>query len=354
MRKFSSRGYRVTVVFDGATPPAKRSTSVDRTRKREESAAAARRLVDDGGDITEVNRLAASACVFDGRINARLAAQLRQLELCEVYIAPGEADAQLVLLQEMHIAEGATVFVYATDSDLIVLGVKSLLYQVSERNRQLSGMVISSDLLFQPTPAALQQSTAAHSFLRQLHGAPKDHNPEATATPLPEATARIMLLFYSMVVGNDYAKFHNIGPAAAARLLLRVSPYIPQAVLEGMEPSLSVATIIGELAEGVLSESGMEDTDGARTEVDDRLMAAYSMFRHPVVWDPLADELRHLSGIGSTAGIARHTGQSVANRLCIDMRKSSHIIPTGIMPTMGWLGSCSCRVLPTSLVCLRL
>lgn len=84
--------------------------------------------------------------------------------------------------------------------------------------------VHGTDLLFKPDQAEFRQNTAAHVFLRQLHGLPKEYDADLIANPLPEATARNRLLLYAIVVGNDYAKFENIGLAAVARLPLVVTP----------------------------------------------------------------------------------------------------------------------------------
>ncbi|CAM9535560.1 unnamed protein product, partial [Pylaiella littoralis] len=111
------------------------------------------------------------------------------------------------------------VYVYANDSDLIVLGVRALLYEASERNRQLSGVYINTDFIFKPPEMAFRRNTTAHAFLRLLHGLPTEYDPALVANPLPDATARDRLLLYAIVVGNDYAKFEHIGPAAAGRLL---------------------------------------------------------------------------------------------------------------------------------------
>ena len=85
-----SRGYEITVVFDGKTPPVKLGTSQARKIKREENATAARLLVNrGGGSRAEINKLASNACVFDSRTIAQIAALLRGQMKGEVYIAPG-------------------------------------------------------------------------------------------------------------------------------------------------------------------------------------------------------------------------------------------------------------------------
>lgn len=318
VKKFEARRFRVTVVFDGASAPAKRGTSDDRTRKRAEYAAAARLLAKKDGARVEVNRLASNACVFDSRVNARLAMRLREMIRGEVYIAPGEADPQLVLLQDIHLKSGANVYVYATDSDLIVLGVKSLLYEVSERNRQLSGMFIKTDALFQPTATDLRRAatTTASSFLRLVHGLPADSTTASMlGMTLCDKRARNRLLLYAIVVGNDYAKFAGIGPAAAGRLVSCLTrneqPASPSSSSASDEepPMFEFEEVEMELCQGVVREASLEDTAYARREVTGSLRAAYNMFRHALVWNPVVDELQHFSGADSITEITRHTGQ---------------------------------------------
>lgn len=319
---FENRGYKVTLVFDGGTPPAKAGTHEERTISREASPRAAEDLAGGGGSIQEVNRLATGACVFDAPVNARLAVRLRNLIKGDVYIAPAEADPQLVVFQNIHLARGAKVYVYATDSDLIVLGVEALLYEIRLRNGQLSGTCIMARCLFQPDSEALTRDNESNGFLRLLHGLPYKYDssslPDSApspAAPLPETSARKRLLLYAMVVGNDYAKFKRLGPAAAGQLLsdsaLGVSP--PE-TNNDMHPQTASSfadiegIIAGTLAECVLQHGGLAGTEGALEEVTEKLCAAYNMFRHALVWDPLVGHLRHFSGQESTALITRHTG----------------------------------------------
>ncbi|CAN0496003.1 unnamed protein product, partial [Scytosiphon promiscuus] len=102
MALFEARGYRVTVVLDGASPPAKAGTSDKRAISREEFGRQARELHKvSPKKRTQINTLASGACVFSSRTNARLAKHLRANIRGEVYVAPAEADPQLVVFQNI-------------------------------------------------------------------------------------------------------------------------------------------------------------------------------------------------------------------------------------------------------------
>ncbi|CAN0536116.1 unnamed protein product, partial [Scytosiphon promiscuus] len=68
----------------------------------------------------------------------------------EVYIAPGEADPQVVIIQNIHLERGARVYVFGNDSDFLVLGVKKLLSEVRMFRGCLTGHHIEADLVFKP------------------------------------------------------------------------------------------------------------------------------------------------------------------------------------------------------------
>lgn len=102
---FESRGFKVTVVLDGSTPPAKKSTSEARRTKREAAASEARELQRTGGRLTEINK---KASVFDSLVVARVATLLRPQIAGEVYIAPREADPQIVIFQDIYLETGVS------------------------------------------------------------------------------------------------------------------------------------------------------------------------------------------------------------------------------------------------------
>ncbi|CAN0470001.1 unnamed protein product, partial [Ectocarpus sp. 12 AP-2014] len=132
------------------------------------------------------------------------------------FISP---QAKRIVFQDIHLPTGANVYVYANDSDVTVLGVRDLLVEVVKKTRgELVGRCVRQRLLFQPTAWSFLRSGDAPGWLRQLHGihAPVDQGLDYT--PLPEPTARRRLLLFAMIVGNDFAKFKNVGSVTAARL----------------------------------------------------------------------------------------------------------------------------------------
>ncbi|CAN0417193.1 unnamed protein product, partial [Ectocarpus sp. 13 AM-2016] len=206
------------------------------------------------------NKLASAACAFDGRVTAEIATRLRARIGGEVYIAPGEADPQLVVFQDIHLATGANVYVYANDSDLTVLGVRDLLVEVVKNTRgELIGRCVRQRLLFQPTAWSFLRSGDAHGWLRQLHGIHTPVDEGLDYTPLPEPTARRRLLLFAMIVGNDFAKFKNVGPVTAARLA-----FVDAASGVWATSLLPFDAVVGDLASRLLVESKEEDTPAAR------------------------------------------------------------------------------------------
>ncbi|CBJ33934.1 exonuclease I Exo1 [Ectocarpus siliculosus] len=160
MKLFEDHNFLVTVVFDGRPPPVKSGTSQHRRERRKKSAQQARALHDAGGCPVEINKLASAACAFNGRVTAEIATRSRALIRGEVYIAPGEADPQLVVFQDIHLATGANVYVYANDSDLTVLGVRDLLVEVvknatTSRNSKMSDQLLPARLAFVDTESGV-------------------------------------------------------------------------------------------------------------------------------------------------------------------------------------------------------
>ena len=275
---FEERDYKFTIVFDGTSPPAKQGTSSARAKSR---------------------------------VNARIANHLRNQIEGEVYISPCEADPQIVMLQNIYLEMGAgEVYVYATDSDLIVLGAKKLLYDVQAVRGSVTGRCIETRLLFAPTAWSLGRDTPGHAWLRQLHGLPKDAqhlDPMMELRPLPAALATSRLLLYAIVVGNDYANFENIGPVRAADLVL--TPVEDAARDSTFDASPDFDAVVGELAERVIAASQKEDTPVRRRDIENDLRKCNIMFKHAVVWNPIEGVLQHASGACSSTDISVHTGE---------------------------------------------
>lgn len=302
IRRFERRGITVWVVFDGATPPAKGSTGDERRLRRESKAQEARQLDAAAGSRLKVSQLAAEACSFDTRTTAQIATLLRPKIDGRVYIAPREADPQLVVFQDLLFEKGYDVMVFGNDSDLIPLGVQKLLFEIKENRGALVGRCVVAKLVLSPQPWAFKKDTRAHAFLRQLHGLPKEHCKGLDATALEQEAARQRLVLFSVVAGNDFVKFGGIGPVTAAEIVLtavdRSNCYPPQAeswegVLEDIAIRVSRCSRDGDNTAGVMA----------------KLMKAFNMYTHPVVWDPSESTHRHLSRVESSADITKDTGE---------------------------------------------
>ena len=305
LKRFEKRGIAVTVVFDGAAPPAKGGTGDGRRASREKSGREARELDAAAGSRLQVSKLAANACSFDPRTTARIAALLRDEIAGSVYTSPREADPQLVVLQDLALADGVDVMVYGNDSDLIVVGVQKLLFEIKDRGGVLSGRCIVAKLILQPQPWAFKKDTEVHAFLRQLHGLPKEHDRDLDATPLDLGSARRRLVLFAAVAGNDFAKFRNIGPVAAAKIALT-----PVASVTSPRQSRAIADVLGEVAARVVQHSREGDTCVTLR----KLKTACNMFVHPVVWSPVRDRHEHLDRAESSVEVTSATGQPITSR----------------------------------------
>ena len=304
--RFEKRGIKVTVVFDGKAPPAKQDTGDTRRTKREEAAELAKELEDKAATRQQVNEAAANGCSFSVRTTARVARGLREGIKGQVYIAPREADPQIVVFQNVALEEGQDVYVYSSDSDLPVLGADKLLHTVEERHGILTGKYVIAQWILQPSSWAFQIDTPQHGFLRQLHGLPKEHDPNLEATALPLGRARERLMAFAMLAGNDYGNFKNIGSVNAATMALRpVLRPLPQHT----EASVSADACIGLLSEEVAQHAKSGDTAAARKDAAGKLWKMSCMFRHAVIWDPFTGAARHASNVESSPEMTQHTGR---------------------------------------------
>ena len=300
IKRLEDRGLTVWVVFDGATPPAKGSTGEGRRLRRERKETEARELDAAAGSRLKVNQLAAESCSFDARTTAQIATLLRSKIEGRVYIAPREADPQLVVFQDMLLDKGYDVVVYGNDSDLIPLGVEKLLFELTEQRGHLAGRCIIARLILQPQPWAFKKGTDAHAFLRQLHGLPKEHDKDLVATPLDREAARRRLIMFSIVAGNDFVKFDGVGPVTAARMAL--TPVDRSNCPSPGEPEQDALAGIGQR----LANFSKGEDDFA--DVLAKLRLGWNMFMHGVVWDPSTSAHRHLSGVESSEDITNATG----------------------------------------------
>lgn len=292
LNKLASVGWVITVVFDGRTPPAKGTTADSRTSDREKARERCMELRGGGGSVdggAELGRAAVRAVHFTPWIVARVSRVLRRLLCVTCLTSPYESDAQLLLIERMLLKQGKRVLVRATDSDLIVLGVRSQLWNVVEEDGRLIGEVFTQEGVTRPQMPALSGDTEGHHLLRMLHGVDVDGTSELVWwSSVPEAVMERLLLWGS-VAGNDYSKFPGIGPKKALGHCLRKIdgdfPTVPDVV-----ESVSVATRLPP------------------TEIADAINKSRTMALHPVVYCPEEGRQLHLSGCTSAEDVTRWTG----------------------------------------------
>lgn len=126
----------MVLVVDGAVPAAKAETSTKRAMVREWA-------LDEMENSSQQaqSELAEKAAQLTPEIIRRMLVLVQAATECECMVAPFEADGQLQLLERLCNKTHARVFVYAADSDLMVLGVESLLWEVKVANCGINGQV---------------------------------------------------------------------------------------------------------------------------------------------------------------------------------------------------------------------
>ncbi|CAN0314459.1 unnamed protein product, partial [Laminaria digitata] len=131
MMRFEKAGWTIVVVFDGATPPSKACTSQSRSGERAKKLEASRALQAKlPVDRRELCRLAKSAVDFTAPMVAKVSQMLSHSIRGQFITAPFEADPQLKVMEDIFSGSGKRCFVRANDSDMVVLGVRSLLWDV--------------------------------------------------------------------------------------------------------------------------------------------------------------------------------------------------------------------------------
>lgn len=239
----------MTLVFDGASPPGKGGTTTSRS---EERAQARQRCVDMLSqkvplDNRELQRAAVNAVAFTSNIVARVARVVGRLLHCECITSPYEADAQLFVLEDLYLSMGKRVLVRATDSDLIVVGVRSLLWNVETDGRGLIGDVITREGITHPQINALRTGVSdGMKFVRLLHGVGDGASLGDEIWWLSQEDGVMeRLLLWASVSGNDYSNFPRVGPAKATDICLRKKDgEFP--TLEHVVGSLVACTSMGE------------------------------------------------------------------------------------------------------------
>lgn len=270
IRGLMDNGWKVIVVFDGDSPPAKRGTADKRREKREAAIEKLKQATTKGEEDKCIRQIVS----ITPRIIARLSRLIKWSCGCDTFTAPFEADSQLVLMEQQLRGRYPRLHVHATDSDLIALGCHSLLWKIdntSANGQERTGQAIRRSTLYAP-PQATYDHTERGSFLRLLHGG------RTGILASPESVdARI--LDFANVDGNDYARFSKIGKKAACAIAL------PSMADAGSTPSIvDTATRVNTLARGVVARGGYRG-DGAVQEVEARINVSLIMLRHSVVWD---------------------------------------------------------------------
>lgn len=293
LRTMEEKGWVVVVVFDGATPPSKVDTSNSRSSARLQALQQCRRLrAQQPINHKELEKHARKAAAFTPTVVARVSRILRHSLRADCITAPFEADAQLKVMEDNYSREGQRCFVRANDSDLIVLGVRSLLWDVKiDHDGRVFGECITRANVVRPQLQILHNSDASSAFLRRLHGmvANTPRSDRVWLSGSGEGVVMTNLRNWACVAGNDYSKFTGIGPVRALEFAM---PFGATQTID--EIAASIAIDIQAPEEGVLTS--------LRTSID--------MFLHPVVWDPTTGAHRHLSRATSSVDITSNTGAS--------------------------------------------
>lgn len=268
-------GWKVLVLFDGASPPAKAVTAQDRREKRERAAACHAKAAKPS---SEREKYAKQAAPISARLRARIGRILQLSCACEAVFAPFEADAQLVYMEAEFVRAGQRCFVYATDADLIVIGVQNLAWDIKISSRGcVTAQVISREALLNPSPQTLEDR-AKGKFLRQLHGVPEGcDNPQAQ----PAAVANARLLDFGCLAGNDYVQFKGLEFGTAVKsalppIMLSECVRDDEQVMEVLVEAAATKLIVANLA---------ADGPDARERAREGIQTSFMMFQNSVVFN---------------------------------------------------------------------
>ena len=206
--------WNVTIVFDGSSSPAKGRTATWRAKTRgvapEKCLAAA-----SMGDLDAASNHAKQSPSFSARVVARVSSILMHETLAETITAPFEAGGQLKAMEDFYADGGERCLVYGTDSDILVLGARSVLWEVSSPGGILGSQVIYIDNILRPSPSVFADGSEGR-FMRMLHGV----GPDGELQKEPLSSAGIVVerqLDFSCLAGNDYLKISGIGESNGDR-----------------------------------------------------------------------------------------------------------------------------------------
>ena len=205
----------------------------------------------------------------------------------EIFVAPTWDRGEPWLSTLRHVAKEGRCFVLANDSDLVVLGVRGLLWEVSVEEGGLFGQCITQSNIVRPQMEVFSDPGSDCDFLRLLHGVDGDGCADATWWSQDADAVFERLRHFSCVAGNDYAKFGGIGPIRAKDIAI----------------PLGARRTIGDVAQALAGATG-----STLQEVSAALKTSMDMYCHPVVWNPQTGEHQHFSGVESSPDITANTG----------------------------------------------
>lgn len=296
LNKLVRARWELTVVFDGRTPPSQDGTASSRSSDRDRAREPCLELLSEPSlNRPELERVAKRAASFPTTVVRRVSRIIQHLLRCSCVVSPYESDPQLKVLEELYLRNGKKCLVRGTDSDLLVLGVRSLLWDVvQEPDGRLFGDVIELDAVTRPQMGVLRGDTRAHEFLRLLHGV-DEHDNRGDDVWWGVDTAGVMarLRLWSSVAGNDYSSYPGIGPVKAMDICLRRNTDGEFPDSEEVTQALSLST------------NWAEDYVRASLETS-RIMTV-----HPVVFSLEMGRQKHMSGGSPTPDITLRTGGCV-------------------------------------------
>lgn len=168
LNKLAAVGWELTVVFDGRTPPSKAGTARSRSSDRERARERCMELLLNEVPLNraELERVAKRAVAFPSSVVRRVSYIIGHVLRCSCVISPYESDPQLKVLEDLYLRNGKRCLVRGTDSDLVVLWVRSLLWNVTEeQGGRLFGDVILLEAVTRPQLSVMGGETQAHEFL---------------------------------------------------------------------------------------------------------------------------------------------------------------------------------------------
>ena len=290
----------VLVVLDGASPPIKKAT-VGQRRDRRDAAVAMRDapVAAAAGDVgqdeeqqqkqqvpSETERISAAkrAGAATSQIQYEIVHAVMvalQSECIPYLVAPYEADGQLGYLAR----KGLVDMIVTDDTDLMACGASSILYKFSDwgLNHGVSGGVISGGVTGQ-------------LFLRSRLG--------CTPSPLSLLDfSDVMLATMFVAAGCDYCKnlkgigivtarkcvkeaFHGYGPSMSSSEATADNPVGKRTTTTPGDTEPKLSKLFRLLYNN--GYSGKKMTREERAEYETNFCKALIMFRHPVVFDPIA------------------------------------------------------------------